>query len=33
MEILLLIGVIAKYITVDLAFIIAAVVFMRKAIT
>ena len=32
MEILLLIGVIAKYITVDLAFIVAAVVFMRKAI-
>ena len=33
MEILLLIGVIAKYITVGLAFIVAAVVFMRKAIT
>lgn len=32
MEVLLLIGVLAKYIIIGFAFIIAAVVFMRKAI-
>ena len=32
MEILLLIGVLAKYIIIGLAFIAAAVVFIRKAV-